>query len=50
MKRYLLILALCLFAGCASWRNDIAADGGPHTRETTSSSVSLVVSSWMSGF
>jgi len=28
MKRYLLILALCLFAGCASWRNDIAADGG----------------------
>ncbi len=31
MKRFLLIVALCLFAGCASWRNDIAHQGGLFT-------------------
>jgi len=31
MKRFLLIFALCLFAGCASWRNDIAHKGGLFT-------------------
>ena len=28
MKRFLLIFALCLFAGCASFRNNIAHKGG----------------------
>jgi len=31
MKRFLLIVALCLLAGCASWRNDIAHKGGLFT-------------------
>ena len=31
MKRFLLICALCLFAGCASWRNNVAHKGGLFT-------------------